>query len=494
MALAGALGCEPSDRAAGKPPQKTTSSARPDEAAATTQPKDELSFRSRPDLGPPGVGIDTPARDTEPGYVFVAPKKGPAEKGPGQDGAMILDDLGQVVWFRPMRTDGMRAMDLKVQSYRGEPVLTWYEGVGTTYGRGEYVIADTSYREVTRVNAGNGYQGDHHEFLLTPEGTALVTIYSPVSWDLSSIGGPENGAVLDGIAQEVDVASGEVLFEWHSLDHVGIEASYRELPENPAAPFDYFHINSIDVDGDGNLIISSRTTWAVYKVDRETGEVIWKLGGKGSDFEMGPGTWMRYQHDARSHPDGTITVFDNGGVQKDEESYGLAIEIDEEAMTATLAREYANPNGRVAAVMGNMQVLPGGGAFVGWGSDPIVSEFAEDGELLFSARFPPKVDTYRAFRFPWTGRPDEDPAVAAEPGPDDDEITVYASWNGATEVAEWEAMAGPSPDRLQPAGSAPREGFETAFTARTEGPYVAARARDRSGRVLGTSKAVRARA
>ena len=205
---------------------------------------------------------------------------------------------------------------------------------------------------------------------------------------------------------------------------------------------------------------------------------------------MGQGTWMRYQHDARRQSDGTITVFDNGGVQKDDKSYGLVLDPDEDEMTVTLAREYANPRGRVAAVMGNVQVLPNGHAFIGWGSDPIFSEFGTDGELLFSAVFPPKVNSYRAFRFPWSGQTDDDPAVAAEPGPGDDEMTIYASWNGATEVAAWQVLAGPGPDRLKPAGSASRGGFETAITVRAAGPYVAVQAKDSSGRLLGASKAV----
>ena len=489
VAVAGALGCGPTERASKKTPATTAS--QPAQAGATpSQPEQVLAFRSRPDLSPPGVGVALPARDTAPGYVFVAPKTAPSYEGPVQNGVMIVDNDGQVVWFRPMRGEDVRAMDFKVQRYRGEPVITWYEGVGTTYGRGEYVISDTSYREVTRVRAGNGYLGDHHEFLITPEDTALVTIYSPVRWDLSSIGGPQDSFVLDGIAQEVDIATGEVLFEWHSLDHVGVGESYRALPEGAGETFDYFHINSIDVDSDGNLLVSSRTTWAVYKIDRQSGEVIWQLGGKNSSFEMGPGTWMRYQHDARRQPDGTITVFDNGGVQKDDKSYGLVFDLDEQEMTATLAREYGEPEGKVAAVMGSMQVLPNDNAFLGWGSEPLFSEFGEGGELLFSAGFAPEVDSYRAFRFPWSGQPVDDPAVAVEPGAD--EVTVYASWNGATEVAAWQVLAGPGPDRLEPVGDAvDRDGFEIAIPARTAEPYVAVQARNGSGRVLGASKAVR---
>jgi hypothetical protein len=473
VALASTPGCESSDRARKAAPAGSSSPA--------AQPGSVMSFRSRPDLGPPAVEVATRAHDTAPGYVFVAPKN-----DPGQDGPMIVDNRGELVWFRPMRGEGVRAMDFKVQRYRGEPVLTYYQGVGTTYGRGEYVILDSSYREVTRVRAGNGYMGDHHEFLITGEDTALITIYNPLPWDMSLIGGSTYGVVLDGIAQEVDIETGEVLFEWHSLDHVGLEESYSKL-ESPEEPFDYFHINSIDVDHDSNLLISARKTFAVYKIDRVTGEVIWRLGGKYSDFEMAPGSQSRYQHDARRQADGTITLFDNGGVHKNDRSYGVVLAVD--GTTVAVDRKYAHPDERVAAVMGNMQVLPDGNVFIGWGSDPVFSEFSEDGELLFHASFPEKVDSYRAFRFPWSGRPDDDPAVAAERGPGD-EVTVYANWNGATEVATWQVLAGPGPDRLRPAGSAPRDGFETSITVHTSEPYVGVRARDGSDRILGVSRAI----
>jgi hypothetical protein len=265
------------------------------------------------------------------------------------------------------------------------------------------------------------------------------------------------------------------------------------VPEkNQSSPHDYFHINSIDVEPDGNLLVSSRRTFTVYKIDRRSGEIIWRLGGKRSDFEMGEGTWMRYQHDARRHPDGTITVFDNGGVKKDEQSYGLVLDADTSQMRASLVRHYAHPDKVLAATQGNVQVLENANVFIGWGSEPVFSEFSEDGKLLFDANLPPEVESYRAFRFVWSGEPaDEEPAVAAELGEAEGELRVYASWNGATEVASWEVLSGPAPERLKPTVSASREGFETAITVlRGAGRYVAVQAKDSSGRVLGASKAV----
>jgi hypothetical protein len=171
-------------------------------------------------------------------------------------------------------------MDFKLQSYRGRPVLTWWEGVHTGYGQGEYVIIDATYREVSRVLAGNGYDGDHHEFIVSPQDTALFDIYHEVPMDLSDVGGEADSTVLDGIVQEVDIETGEVLFEWHSLDHVGLDETYAKPTKSSRPSLDYFHLNSIDVDHDGNLLVDSKGTFTVYKIDRKSGEVMWRLGGK----------------------------------------------------------------------------------------------------------------------------------------------------------------------------------------------------------------------
>jgi Arylsulfotransferase (ASST) len=340
------------------------------------------------------------ARDTAPGYIFIAPKNGPGEAGPGQDGCVILDDAGQPVWLRLLQNEGMDVMAFRAQKYKGETVLTWWEGLHTGYGQGQYVIFDSSYREIARFGAGNGYEGDHHEFLITPEDTALITIYSKLQRDLSGVGGPVDGVLLDGIAQEIDIESGEVLFEWHSLDHIELEESLYEPPSDLEAAFDYFHINSIDPIPGGYLLISARRTCAMYKVDRKTGEIVWSLGGKKSDFKMGAGVRTTLQHDARRNPDGTITIFDNGNVNRVDQSRAIMIEVDEDKMSASLVREYTHPDRLLSDTQGNVQVLPKGNVLVGWGSAPFFSEFNHHGELLFHAAFPTEGETYRAFRFP----------------------------------------------------------------------------------------------
>jgi Arylsulfotransferase (ASST) len=490
LALANTGGCSLLERTSKPGPLRTpkvsplsATKVFPLPTVSPAPPKGVWAFRSRPDIAPAAADVTERAYGTAPGYMFVALKEGAGEHGP-----MIIDDRGQLVWFAKYTS----ARDFRVQRYRGRPVLTWWEGrVVAGHGVGDYVIFDDSYREIARVRAGDGFRGDLHEFLITPEDTALLTAYEEVPTDLSAVGGSEAGVAWDGIAQEVDIESGEVLFEWHSLDHVGVEESYVHHPEDPDFVYDYFHINSIDVYDEDHLLVSARNTWTVYKVDRKSGEILWRLGGKRSDFEMGEGTRTAFQHDARWHEDGTITIFDNGGgPQVHEQSRAILVELDQDGMSANLLREYAPPQKRLSTSQGNAELLPDGNVFIGWGSQPYFSEFSHDGELLFNAAFPPAVESYRAFRFPWSGHPTGVPALTAERRPDE-KVELYASWNGATGVAAWEVIAGPRQDRLGSVGAVARDGFETAMLAKTSDPYVAVRAIDRSGEVLGTSSPVR---
>jgi hypothetical protein len=381
-------------------------------------------------------------------------------------------------------------MNFEVQTYRGRPVLTWGETPG------EYVICDDTYREIARFTAANDYNGDHHEFLISPQDTALITIFNAVPQDLTSVGGTKDSVAWQGIIQELDIETGEVLFEWHSLEHVDLEETYVTPEEDHYPGIDYFHLNSIDVDHDDNLLISARETSAVYKIDRKTGEVIWRLGGKKSDFEMQEGARFAYQHDARRLPDGTISIFDNGNTvfhnnlpKAVEESRAIVLELDEERMRASLVGEYTHPQEQHADAAGNTQVLENANVFVGWGRALAISEFSKDGELLFDATLPPENKSYRAFRFAWRGRPFDRPACVAE-RTSEKEVRLYASWNGATEVESWEVLCGPRAGRVKSLGSVAREGFETAMAVRTSEAYVAVRAKDRLGGVLGTSEPV----
>lgn len=457
-----------------------------DESGATPQ-----EFRSRPDLQPLSVEVTTPATNTAEGLIFAGVKISDVQAGP-----MIVDNAGELVWFEPEDNVDYQVNDVRVQEYRGEQVITCFEGASPTgHGLGHYVMYNTAYERIAELSVGNGYPGgDLHECVITPEGTALVVIYHPIRWDLSAVEGQTDGVVFDGIVQELDIETGRVLFEWHSLDHIAVEESYRNISVDENTPYDYFHLNSIERDSEGNYILSARHTNAIYKFDGESGEVIWRLNGKQSDFEMGEGTPFAFQHDARVHGNGELSLFDNAESDQAKAdaawSRGLILQLNEETMTATLVQEYVHPTEILSVSQGNMQVLPNDNVFIGWGSAPVFSEHSPDGTLIFNGRFPSGANSYRAYRFPWVGQPNTPPDIAAE---SDSAIglTIFASWNGATEVASWQVLVGASPDQLEPVGSAAlKDGFETAISVPSDQPYVAVEALDAAGTVLGTSETI----
>lgn len=459
-------------------------------SAPAPAPKEFQSFHSRPDLRPPDVTVSA-KEQTATGDLFLAPYS-----GIGQYGPMILNEHGELIWFKPLAPAGTRAANFQVQQYEGRPVLTWWQDplvVGSVHTAGE-VIANSAYQNVAIVRAGNGYQPDLHEFQITPQGTALITVYDAIECNLSSVGGPRDGAVADTLLQEIDLRTGLVMYEWHSLDHVPLANSYSSAaPTTRAEPFDYFHINSIDVEHDGDLLVDSRNTWAAYDVDPKTGQVRWELGGKRSSFKMGPGTSTAWQHDALQQPGGAITFFDNGAFpQVHPQSRAIEVTLDEANMTATLARSYEHQNPLVAGSQGNVQALAGGDWMVGWGQAGYLSEVDAAGQVLFNAHLPPDWESYRTFVLPWSGQPANPPALAVVPAAGARGASVYASWNGATEVASWNVLAGSSATSLKPAAGAPRAGFETAIAlpSAPAGSYVAVQALNAAGAVLGTSPTV----
>ncbi len=425
----------------------------------------------------------TPAHGTAPGYVFLAPKKDVDQAGP-----LILDDRGQVVWFDPLSTHGVT--DFRVQTYRGKPVLTWWQGQSDKgIGDGHYVIMDDHYRQIATVQAGNGLHGDIHEFLITPANTALITVYREIPYDLRPWGGAKHGKLDEGVVQELDIATGRVLFEWHSADHVDPAESYEALPKD-ASPWDYFHVNSIDPDGPDRLLVSARHTHAVYEIRKRDGRIIWRLGGKQGDFTLGRGTRFAWQHDARRQPDGTIMLFDNAASDPGKQrSKVLVLRLDGRRRIATLARSYVHSPPLLSTSQGNAQLLPNGHVFVGWGSKPYATEFNRSGAMLFDLRFGVgRVDSYRAFRFPWTGRPTTRPTVTLRS--DGDQTTVYVSWNGATEVRRWRIVAGSDGEHLATVATVARHGFETRTTVVSGASAFAVEALAADGTLLRRSATV----
>jgi hypothetical protein len=446
------------------------------------------SFVSLPEAHPPILAVTTPDRDPKAGDILTT--VGP---GPGQFGPLIYTPQGRLVWFDPL-SGGIGAENLSVQSYEGQRDLTWWQGrvLSLGFGQGEDIVMDSNYQTVAKVDGGNGLQADLHDFQLAPNDVAYVTAYNPIRCDLTPIGGPRNGTIVDTAVQEIDVKTGLVRWEWHSLDHVGVGESHATVPskEKPI-PWDYFHLNSIDPEPDGNLLISGRSTWAAYQLQQGSGRILWRLGGTKSSFSMGLGSETAWQHDARMQPDGNVTFFDDGSNPRIHyQSRGVRVALDLAHHRATLARVYTHPTALLADSQGDNQVLADENVVIGWGAVPEVSEFAKNGSLLFDAHLPPGMSSYRAFRFPWHGRPLQPPAVSARILSTGDSTAVFASWNGATDVASWRVLAGPNAESLKPQATMPDSGFESSITLPEAYAYVAVQALDPTGRLLSTSATV----
>jgi hypothetical protein len=460
-----------------------------DAAAAASQTRDynEMQhFQSRPELEPPSLIVSARSPQGAAGDIFAAPYNGPGESGP-----MIFEEDGSLVWFHPLPT-GQAATNLQVQQLGGQPVLTWWQGriPPQGFGQGEEIIDNSDYREIGHVHAGNGYLADLHEFHITPDGTALLTVFDPIDCNLSSLGGPSGGAVTDSSFQEIDLKTGLVRREWNSLDHVALGDSYSAATSASTIwPFDYFHLNSIDQLADGRTLISARNTSALYELDTLTGQVLANIGGKQSSVKQTAGAATAYQHDASALPNGTISVFDNGGVPKvHSQSRGLVLAVNTQARTDTVVAEYDHPTPLAAGSQGDIQRLENGDVFIGWGAEPYFSEFSAGGQLLYDAHMHGTYQSYRTYRFAWAGAPSDAPAIAADKT--GSQITVYASWNGDTRTASWQVLAGPTAAQLTPVASAARSGFETAIAAPVAEAYVAVQALGAAGEVLGMSRTI----
>jgi hypothetical protein len=375
---------------------------------------------------PPPVSILTSSGDIGHGDIFISPF---GDASTYANGPEILDSHGNVVWFQAVPA-GEEASDFRTQTYEGQPVLTWWQGTGLGgLASGTDYIYNDHYQQIATVNAGNGLSADGHEFLITPWNTALILSYTTATADLTSIGGPADQTVIDGVVQEIDIATGKVLFQWNSADHVPYSQSEQPLPASASDPWDWFHINAVKLDSDGNLLIDARDTWTTYKVSLATGNIVWQLGGKDSSFTLqaAPGQVLdnaselfAWQHDPEPLGNDLYTFFDNESAGTPELPYSRAItvKLNEHARTATLVASDNQPEGLSAASQGNAQTTGDGNLFVGWGILPYISEFDPSGKLLFNAEFPAGVNTYRAYLLPWNpGQPGNGTGPGGGSGP-----------------------------------------------------------------------------
>jgi hypothetical protein len=440
-------------------------------------------YRSAPRLTPSTVKVTTAAKPgAASGDLFMAPYQGQGSPGP-----MIAEQDGQLVWFHPL-PKGEQATNFQVQSYDGRPVLSWWQGriIRVGFGQGEDVLYDSSYRHVASIHAGNGYHADLHELRLTPQGTAWIDAFDPIEMNLSAEHGSAHGILTDSVIEEIDIKTGLVMWEWHALGHIPLAESHNPVPKT-GFPWDYVHINSVDPGASGDVLLSSRNTWTLYDVDLHSGGQRWRVGGSHPSFKPGAGTHFYWQHDAEFQPGGEISLFDNGSdPPKEKQSRGLLLQIDQAHHVVRLAKQLTNPNRTLlASSQGNDLALGEGRWLLGYGGLPDFTEFDASGHVLLDGTLGSEVQDFRTYLSPWSGQPLAPPALSAAVA--GGATTVWASWNGATQVVSWRLLGGTSPATLSAVGDATRTGFETQLRVAVAEPYVAVQALDGSGGVLATS-------
>lgn len=401
-----------------------------------------------------------------------------------EPGAVILDGRGELIW-RQTGSD-IDQNDVRPQMYRGERFLAFQmDGPNGNKSQGHWYMMDQSYTIRYRVRPHEFPHADMHEFQITKDDTAVVITTIPIPYDLRSVGGPEHGWLENNYFQELDLETGELLFEWSSIDHfapnttmepqdnclIDPRARFAGCGVEQESAFDYFHLNSVEKDSKGNFLISARNIWGISYIDGKTGEVLWTLGaGEVNDFKDlsdGAGLDFSWQHFARWVQEGrSISFFDNHYHRigdPEGQSGGRVLDIDIPNRTVQLRKAYTHPHNIKAESQGNIQHLDNGNYMVGWGSAGAFTEFAADGEVLCDARYGAEaffefspVSSYRVFRGEWTGKPRYPPSLALDSG------RAYVSWNGATEVVRWQVeMKNENSQSVQIITQVFKDGFET---------------------------------
>ena len=438
---------------------------------------------------------------------MFANKNGGAKQG----GPTIMSSNGDLIWHRDGSDFGSQIFCFDTATYQGQPVLLFWAGsILTGYGHGIIYILDNTYTVIAKVDAGSPYAGqlDLHEASILPNGNLLIAIYTVVSYDLSSLGGPSNGYVYDNIVQEIEIATNNVVFSWSSVQHVPVGNTYINYAGRgtSSSPIDYFHINAIDKDASGNYLVSGRHTWTLYYIAPD-GTILGYLGGKQNDFAIGPSADFQWQHDCRftSANGATVSVFDNAAsnfgdrnhqnAQGVSVSRGLLLNVDFAGKTSTLVQEFASPNNLISVTQGSVQALPNSNVMVGWGDQPWFTEFSSAGTALYEANFGAcannegsdcPTNSYRTYKRNWVGNPATAPKLVVNANCASGSATAYMSWNGATQVASWSVSSGNSSNALTLQQTVPRLGFETNTTI-PYAQYYQVTAYDASGNVLKSS-------
>ncbi|NIS54051.1 MAG: hypothetical protein GWN94_23625 [Phycisphaerae bacterium] len=360
------------------------------------------------------------------GHIFMDYRGGPTQY------AMILDNSGAPVWYRR----GRRARDFKVQK---NGIITWTNFQGY----------DQNFNYLRSFGAVNGYNTDDHELQVQEDGGYLLIGYRSSTVDMSRYvsGGNPNASVRETIIQEFTAAS-ELIFQWRAWDNFDVRDVH--LDNILANSFRFPHMNAIDIDEDGHILLSSRHLSEATKINRDTGEIIWRLSGipKNNDFTYINDDELqgfRNQHDIRSMGNGRYTVFDNGNLHSPSVSRAVEYELDLNAMTATLVWEFRDTPDKYTHYMGNAQRLPNGNTLINFvlAQYPKVIEVNQNGEKEFEMSYAGNsADNYRVFRFPWEGML-EAPYLVVESPPDS--LTLIFNKFGDPNVAYYRIYGGTTP-------------------------------------------------
>lgn len=475
-------------------------------------------FVSEPDLHPMKIRVNTHRPGTSPGFIFLAPYGFSSNATYGQTGALMLHDAGDPIWFRPLSSPNLMNTDFRVQTLAGKLVLTFWQGSlatppaytnapgGSSEPGSCYYILDNTYKIIKTVSAKKGFTSDIHEFLLTPYNTALFLATKIVPMDLTSYGGPENGYIQDFSIQEIDLKTNKLIFFWDALKHIPLTDSYEPASSATSTNniWDAYHFNAIGLTNHLNeIIVSGRNTWTIYKINKKSKKIIWRLGGKQSSFTIANDATFSWQHDARFLPNNRISLFDDNCCESETvppgtpPSHGLILKLNLAKMTAKHDKSYYHDPNIIVASQGNVQNLPNGNRFLGWGQSQYFSEFARQGNtsrhpgknLLYDGQMPSTNYTYRAYRHQWIGLPYYPPSIAVKCQLG--KATVYASWNGTTETVAWQVFAGKTCNCLSKIATVNKAGFETEISIKHKGPYFQVKALNSHQQVIGVSKVIK---
>lgn len=457
--------------------------------------KGAYGYVSAPKLHPPKLKADHVGTLSQlaPGYFMAAnfPDLSSSSKLVGQSGPLMVDNRLQPVWFNPV-PQNVVAANLETQTYNGKPALSWWQGVLTKTGQivsGELEVVDQSYKKVASIKGQDGWLITLHDAVISGH-NVWVTANKNVQMDLTPYGGSGTGTMIDSGIQEYDLQTGKLLFTWDAQQHIPLTDSYQKpIGSN----WDPYHVNSVQVSG-GTFLTSMRNTWAAYDVNASTGAIEWTVGGKRSTYTFGKDAQFQWQHDVKLNSGNVLSVFDDhcclqtsatGFAKASGAGRGLLLKLDTSKHTATMVAQFLHQPSLSPHFLGSMDPLSNGNAVVGWGVQPYFSEYSKTGKLILDVVWPSPDQSYRVMKERWTGKPFFPPSggVRTSKG----KATVYASWDGATDVSYWRVLAGSSSKSLKSVATVRKSGFETAIRLSSSYKAYKVQALDSKHHVLRTS-------